>query len=360
MELRTKVPKSRIIKINHQVSNPSIKIVNLGIEIEEFTINGIVLTMIIPESVEIGKRVNIEIKEVDLEMPSGKLVTEKRTEHLPKLLNDNDVLSISIFDCTALRVLPILARNERRYGKYTGSSFGQFLAILLAAGIEASMLIDAFSNGIKMWKKFRLLEKRNRFEPFDDFCCSLIENYDELTLQDLPGDLFIPVVNAATGVTESICKETKPGFPVKSAVRCALANLLDFVPLHISGDGQETTAFSDDGLLWGFSTFGSICPDLTLYAYYKGRANLNFTTFASTPEIPKKKPNQLKNHKDLSAHYQVDEIGKKLQCEEATSIMPDLVQNYHLISLPEMPVMHYVTHVSQIINLLQIAETKAV
>ncbi len=251
---------------------------------------------------------------------------------------ENDILSISIPDLTALRVLPLIA--DRKFLSYTGSQFGLFLAILLATGITSSELIQAFNTyGLKMFR-IRFFEKRNSFAALDDFCRKLIPNIDELVIGDLEADIFVPVVNASSGKEGFIAKSTTPDFPILSAIKCAVANLLDYMPLRIDGEDTDNDTFSGPGLIWGFSTFSFNCPDLTLYRYLKNK-NLSFTTFASYPALSFKKPKEIKNHKNVASHFQVDEIGKRIYLEEVTSVMPELVANYYFTLLDPMPVLNY-------------------
>jgi len=251
------------------------------------------------------------------------------------------VLSTSAPDLSALRSLPILEQNERRFDVCAGTGFGMFLNLLLAAGVTAGHLKQAFLTWGLPVNKIRLIEKRNRFEPVIRFCSRLISNFDQLTVKDLESDIFIPVVNGVTGNSEIICKQIKPDFPLVAVVQCCLANLLDYVPVAIAGDGSPAgTAFADEGILWSYSTFGLCCPDATLYNFYKPQ-KLHFTPFISAPLIEKRSHKELKSHKELAAHFQVDEIGKKLKTEETINIMSDLVPGYQPIIFESMPTMHY-------------------
>ncbi len=251
----------------------------------------------------------------------------------------NDVLSISIPDVTALRVLPLI--GERGFTCYTGSQFGLFLAILLAAGVKTSVLMQAFSTyGLRMFRA-RFFEKRNRFSGLEDFCRKLLPNVDFMTVKELESEIFVPLVNGSSGKDGMISRNTTPDFPLLSAIKCAVANLMDYVPLRTdSNSAGLVDAFSGPGLIWGYSTFSFSCPDLTLYRYLKNK-NLNFITYASYPLLSYKNPKQIKNHKDLAAHYQVDEIGKRIQLDEVTGVMPELVANYNLTLLEPMPVLNY-------------------
>ncbi len=250
-----------------------------------------------------------------------------------------DILSISIPDMTALRVLPLI--KEREFSSYTGSQFGLFLSILLAAGIKAPQLIQAFSAyGLKMFR-VRVFDKRNRFSALENFCRKLIANVDYMTVKELEAEVFIPVVNGSTGKQGFITRENTPDFPLLSAIKCSVASLMDYVPLRTDGEPVGTEdAFFGPGLIWGYSTFSFNCPDLTLYHYVKNK-NLNFTTYASYPELTPKSPKRIKNHKEMSSHFQVDEIGKRIHLEEVASIMPELVTNYDFTLLEPLPVLNY-------------------
>lgn len=254
-------------------------------------------------------------------------------------IRGNDILSISIPDITALRVLPLI--GEREFSSYTGSQFGLFLSTLLAAGLKAPQLIQAFSAfGLKMFR-IRIFDKRNRFSALENFCRKVIPNVDYMTVKELEAEIFIPVVNGSTGKQGFITRENTPDLPLLSAIKCAVASLMDYVPLRTDGEpvGSED-AFFGPGLIWGYSTFSFSCPDLTLYHYVQNK-NLNFTTYASYPELSQKNPKQVKNHKELSSHFQVDEIGKRIHLEEIASIMPELVSNYDFTLLEPLPVLNY-------------------
>ncbi len=254
-------------------------------------------------------------------------------------LHENDVLSISISDMTALRVLPLI--EDRQFSSYTGSQFGLFLGILMAAGISASQLIQAFTvYGLKMFR-LRLFDKRNRFSGLEEFCRKLIPNVDAMAVKDLQADIFIPLVNGSTGKQGFITKSTTPDLPVLSAVKCAVASLLDYVPLRTEkGDSASDSPFYGAGLIWSYATFSFSCPDLTFYRFSENKG-MSYTTYASYPSISYKKPKLIKNHKDVASHFQADEIGKKIHLEEIAGIMSHLVSNYRFTLLDPLPVLSY-------------------
>jgi hypothetical protein len=273
---------------------------------------------------------------VDLVISRNKPVTHEIS------VRGRDILSISVSDMTALRVLPLI--GEREFSSYTGAQFGLFLSILLATGLKAPQLIQAFTAfGLKMFH-IRIFEKRNSFTALENFCRKMIPNVDNMSVKELEADIFIPVVNGATGKQGFITRETTPDLPLLSAIKCAVATLMDYVPLRTGGEavGSED-AFLDSGLIWGYSTFSFSCPDLTLYHYLNSK-NLSFTTYASYPELSPKHPKQIKNHKEMASHFQVDEIAKRIHLEEVASIMPELVSSYDLTLLEPLPVLNYASH----------------
>ncbi len=66
-----------------------------------------------------------------------------------------------------------------------------------------------------------------------------------------------------------------------------------------------------------------------------------FSTYASYPALSYKTPKEIKNHKNVAAHFQVDEIGKRIYLEEVASVMPELVANYYFTLLDPLPVLNY-------------------
>lgn len=352
---RIKVPANRLIRVKLQFDDPDnarVFFPEEKLEIEDFTLIGMEVQVPVPEQIPIGKKTIVHITD---EKGGGAGTSNQKSIHVEsKNLAASDtlfVLSTSSPDMSALQALPQLAEKERRFDVYAGCGFGMFQNILLAAGVTVAQLVQGFLAWGFTVDKIRMLEKRNRFDPVIKFCNRLIDGFDQLTVKDLDADIFIPVVNAVTGNPEVICKQNKPDFPLIAAVQCSLANLLDYVPVAIVGDGSPAgTAFADDGLLWSYHTFGLSCPDAALYNFFKPQ-KLNFTPFVSLPMIEKRDKKELKSHKELAAHYQVDEIGKRLKTEETVSIMRDLVPNYQPIYLDSLPTMHY-AHRSQLEQLL--------
>ena len=288
---------------------------------------------------DIAGRVEIHFKTAQPGQYVDLVIAKSEADYQMVSIQEQDVLSISISDMTALRVLPLI--EEREFSLYTGSQFGLFLSILLAAGITAAQLIQALGfHGLKMFR-LRLFDKRNRYSGLEDFCRKLIPNVDAMAVKDLQSDVFIPLVNGSTGQQGFVTKSTTPDLPVLSAIKCAVASLMDYVPLRTEkDDAGADSAFFGPGLIWGYSTFSIACPDLTLYRFLENKS-LNFTTYASYPSTTYKKPKLIKNHKDVASHFQVDEIGKKLHLEEIAGVMSQLVSNYQFTLLDPLPVLNY-------------------
>ncbi len=288
---------------------------------------------------DIEGRVEIDFQSAQPGQYVDLVIGTPEADHQMVSIQEQEVLSISISDMTALRALPLI--GDKQFSSYTGSQFGLFLGILMAAGITAPQLIQAFSvYGLRMFR-LRLFDKRNRYTGLEEFCRELIPNVDAMAVKDLRSDIFIPLVNGSTGNQEFITKAGTPDLPVLSAVKCAVANLLDYVPLRTEkGEAASDSAFFGPGLIWNYSTFSFACPDLAYYRF-SGTRNLSFTTYASYPSVSYKKPKRIKNHKDVAAHFQVDEIGKKIHLEETAGIMSQLVPGYKFTLLDPMPVLNY-------------------
>lgn len=335
---RIKVPANRVIRINIQLDKPEnarVTLIDEEIEIDDFAIAGMTVTINIPESVTIGSKVVLEVTDEGPWSP----VFRETTSKAMVATNNKSVLSLSITDVTALRVLPILANDERRHDIYTGAGFGLFLSVLLATGAAAHQLRTAFLNWGFPSDNIRLIDRRFRFDPILNFCRNIFPGFDGMTVGGIKNEIFIPVVNGRTGDPEIISKETTPDFPLSSAIKCSLANLLDYRPLMISGSGDESkTAFSSSGVVWSYSAFGS-CPDGSLLNYYGD--GLKFTTFVSPPLISERSTKDLKNHKELASHYQVDEVGKRLKTGETVDLLSRFVSGYKPIVLESLPTMNY-------------------
>jgi len=319
------VPPNHRVSFNRPASTGmSVIIQQLPHEPVSFVLHSGSVEVIIPAQIPTKSAINIEF------IDQG-IMTQPSSHQI-----GNSVLSLSISDWSALRVLPLIS-DELRWEWYTGSGVGMFLALLINAGASPSFLAQVFRD-IGAPCGGGMIDTRNRFKKIEKWVLQILPEANEITAKDLKSEIFLPVINASTGMREVITKKTNPDIPFLSLCYLALANLLDFEPLVIKEPAQKDGPLSKPGVIWGFSALGWSCPDLSLFLYVNKRNSLNYDTFFSVPSLDTHSSTKsLKSHHSALPFARLDEIQRNVHTGEVNQIMPGLVTGYRLNSLPPVP-----------------------